>query len=447
MQVLLFLKKVRKMVYFSNVFYSFLIKGLSYGISFLFFPLLLGVLNTSDYSVFLVLNSIIGWFALLDIGLSNGLRNKLTAALAQEDFHYAQKLVSTAYVSIFTYSFVILLVFIGVNKFINWPVILNANYHSREELSSLSFLLFLSFCLRFVLNIMSTVLTSMHKQYYSPLFDLISQVISFLVTCIVIFLFEKTSLQSVLLVVSFVPIIVLLFFNIYFFSGKFSNIRPVINLFKWNIVKDIMGIGFKFFVLQIITLIIFQSNVLIIAHTSGDIAVVNYSIGTRYIETVGFVFAIVVAPIWSLATAAYIEEDFKWLKEKRTFLIKVSTCILGLGIILVLFSNYFFKFWLGDGKIGISKVSLFLILGFVSARNYYQSYGYMLNGFGKLNMQLIITSIVAVIYMPIAIFFGNIYGLNGVLFTLLMSQVINVIWSHLQFEKIVNRSASGIWNR
>ena len=48
-------------------------------------PITLGYLNPYEYGVWLTLNSILVWFNSFDIGLGNGLRNKLTIALAEND--------------------------------------------------------------------------------------------------------------------------------------------------------------------------------------------------------------------------------------------------------------------------------------------------------------------------------------------------------------------------
>ncbi|MBQ5689942.1 MAG: hypothetical protein IIV24_00450, partial [Alistipes sp.] len=60
-----------------NVYIMMLIRGLSFLISFLYVPLLYGALDTNSYGVWLTLTSLVAWVAMFDIGLGNGLRNKL----------------------------------------------------------------------------------------------------------------------------------------------------------------------------------------------------------------------------------------------------------------------------------------------------------------------------------------------------------------------------------
>ena len=83
-----------------NVIVMMLIKGLSMLISFLYVPLLYNTFDTTSYGVWLTLTSLVSWVAMFDVGLGNGLRNKLAESLAQGDNVLAKKYVSTAYVYI-----------------------------------------------------------------------------------------------------------------------------------------------------------------------------------------------------------------------------------------------------------------------------------------------------------------------------------------------------------
>ena len=65
-----------------HIIYSFGIQGLSILIGLLYVPLLLNYLTQEKYGIWLTLTSILGWFSYFDIGLGNGLRNKLAESIA-----------------------------------------------------------------------------------------------------------------------------------------------------------------------------------------------------------------------------------------------------------------------------------------------------------------------------------------------------------------------------
>ena len=68
--------------------------------SFIIIPLTIDYVSPSIYGIWLTLYSIISWFSIFDVGLGNGLRNKLSEALAFNDYDKSKKLISTTYVII-----------------------------------------------------------------------------------------------------------------------------------------------------------------------------------------------------------------------------------------------------------------------------------------------------------------------------------------------------------
>ena len=111
-----------------NVIYMFIIKGLAMITSFLYVPLLLNSLSSDKYAIWLTLTSIVSWISMLDIGLGNGLRNKLSEALAKENFLLAKIYVSTGYGCLSFFVLIILFFFCLFFKCINWvDSILNAD--------------------------------------------------------------------------------------------------------------------------------------------------------------------------------------------------------------------------------------------------------------------------------------------------------------------------------
>jgi len=108
-----------------NIFTSILIKCVSIAISFLLIPLALNYLNPVKYGIWLTLTSVIGWFAFFDLGLGNGLRNKLAEALAKNDNELARTYISTSYAIMSITIGLVYLLFVLVFPFINWSFILN----------------------------------------------------------------------------------------------------------------------------------------------------------------------------------------------------------------------------------------------------------------------------------------------------------------------------------
>ena len=76
-----------------NIVLMILIKGCSILLSLLLVPLTLDYVDNECYGVWLALSSMVVWISFFDIGINNGLRNKLTAALAHNDYNLGRKYV------------------------------------------------------------------------------------------------------------------------------------------------------------------------------------------------------------------------------------------------------------------------------------------------------------------------------------------------------------------
>lgn len=81
----------------------------------------------SGYGTWLVIYSILGWTAFLNPGLGNGMKTKLSEALALNDRDKAKKIVSTNYTLLFCIAILLITGFTAVHYFIDWQNMPNAN--------------------------------------------------------------------------------------------------------------------------------------------------------------------------------------------------------------------------------------------------------------------------------------------------------------------------------
>lgn len=75
-------------------------------------------------------------------------------------------------------------------------------------------------------------------------------------------------------------------------------------------------------------------------------------------------------------------------------------------------------------------------------------YSYFINGIGKLRLQLIFTVATALLFIPLACMVVSYT--NDIIWFIAVMCLINIpglIVNKIQFGKLVNRKATGIWNR
>lgn len=430
-----------------NSIWMLIIKGLSLLISLAYVPMILNAVEKNDYGVFLTLTSLVHWVAMLDIGLGNGLRNKIPGFIVSGRADKAKEAVSSCYVVLAFYISILVILFVMISPFLSLQSILNAPDNDESELLYLSIVVFVSFGIQFVANLVTSVLYAFQLPAATSVLSLISQIVVFVAAWIMINIFGISSIFQIGSITCLVPPLVIIIGSIYLYNTKLKIVRPAFKCVRLSSVQPIISLGIKFFALQIITIVLFQANSIIIAHAVGPSAVVEYNIAYKLISLATIIYTIIVSPVWSATTVAFEKGDMQWINNTASYLRKVFYAIFILGVIVVAFSGMIYKVWLGSDTITISYSTTILIFIFVSFDMLYKIYGTIINGIGKIHAQMVITAIVAVIYIPIAYLSGKALGLNGVLIANCITFAINYLWSKIQYRKIMGGSTSKFWSR
>ena len=428
-----------------NVVLMLFIKGMSLLISFLYIPLLYNTLDTSSYGVWLTLTSMVSWVAMFDIGLGNGLRNKLAESVALGDNLLAKKYVSTAYVYITLLISVLIVLFFAIKGIIPWSTVLNASEIDSTVVVKLVAIVFTTFCVRFALNLINSVMLAMQQPAMSAGLALSEQLLSLIVIFILVKVYNITSLLVLGTAISVIPIIILIITSLGLFTTKFRHIAPSIRFCETSKAKNILSLGVKFFIIQIGTLILFQSNNFIITHVVGNAAVVDYNIVYKYMHILVMIFNIAATPFWSATTDAYVRNDFEWIKSANRKIKYIALLLSVAGLIMLLCSPWFYRLWLGDSYVEMPFSISLLLYCYMVAMMFYGCYGYFINGFGHLRLQIIMTIILAIIYPISAVLAGKSFGINGILVGFVVVTIASYIWAKMQYTKIVNRTAKGAW--
>lgn len=428
-----------------NVLVMLLIRGCSIVISFFLVPVTINYINPTRYGVWITLSSIIGWFSFFDIGFGNGLRNKFAEAIAKGKNDLARIYVSTTYAILSIIIGIVLVLFFCINPFLNWAKILNTPADMTGELSILALIVFVFFCLQFVLKLITTVLTSDQQPAKASLFDFLGSLISFLI----IFILTRTTSGNLLYlgaVFSFTPVLVLLISSIWFYTHSYRKYAPSLKFVKFKYAHDLMSLGIKFFLIQIAAVVLYQTSNIIIAQLFGPAQVTPYNIAYKYFSVIPMVMGIIMMPFWSAFTEAWVKNDILWIKNTIKKLTLLWILISAGTLIMLLFSNPIYKLWVGkEIKVPLSLSAV--TAGYVIINGWCGIFSHFLNGVGKIKLQLYSGMVCTIINIPLAVFLGRHIGIAGVLLSTCILAATSAIWSPVQYFKIINNRARGIWNK
>lgn len=428
-----------------NILFSFIVKGFSIAASLILVPLTLHYVNPTQYGIWLTLSSIIAWFGFFDIGFGNGLRNNLAEAIAHGENELAKTYVSTTYAVLSIIIFIVLAAFISINPFLNWSSILNSPLEMARELSLLALIVFSFFCIQFILQLLTTVMTANQEPAKASVFNLLGSLFSI----ITIYILTKTTKGNLVYLgtaLGFAPILVLAISSLWFYNREYKKFAPSFKYVKFIYARKLMTLGIKFFIIQIASITIYQTSNIIIAQLFGPQSVTSYNIAYKYFSVVLMVQGIILLPFWSAFTEAWVKNDIHWIKDTMKSLILLWGLITGGTVIMLIFSTFVYKVWVGKEIIVPLEISVIMSL-YVILNGWCAIFSQFLNGVGKIKLQLYSGLFGAILNIPLSIFLGRKIGIHGIVLSTCILSAISAIWSPIQYFKLIKHKAQGIWNK
>lgn len=410
--------------YKKQVSYSFIYKILSVFFSFLIVRFMLQYLGIELYGVWSVLLVLISWIIFFDFGIANGIKNKVSQSLANDDILSARQYISTGYIALFIFVLVIYLLFFIISFSINWQQIFNIYSISNKELLNLMQIVILLLLLNFVLSIISAIFNAIQKSSLVVLNQFISQIISFF---FVLFLNYFTDTSIVLLGGTYASSLLIsnIILSIWFYS-KNHDLMPSVKYFEFSKLKSIVSLGTTFFILQLTILIILSTDKFIITQLLGPAEVSRYDILFKYFSAIGILHSIINAPLWSIYTEAYEKNDYIWISNTIKRMIKIFILYFFLSIVMIILGDFIINIWISNNLINFTLSNYIYMAVLTLLLAWHTIFSYFTNGINKTKIQLYTTLIGATINIPLSIFFINYldFGLNGVLLATSISLII-----------------------
>lgn len=435
----------RTQVVKQNIMGTFVLRITNITISLLLVPATIGYVNADLYGVWLALASIMTWLNFVDVGFTTGLKNKLAEALAKDDYARGKTLVSTTY-------FMMLLIFIPVCIIlellvpqINWPGLLNIDSSYSDDIQRVMHALIAFASIQMIANVIISVSDAFQKVALSSLFGVLGNAFA-----LIIIIFLRLTCPPSLLVLAFplaaMPIIVTIIASFVLFSGRFKKVSPNIHYIKKDNINDLFSLGYKFFIINIQVLVLYQSTNILISHVSSPLDVTNYNIAYKLLNCAMMAYTIITAPLWPAYTDAYARDDYEWMKNTRNRMKNVLLLSIAGCLFLALLSPFIYRVWVGD-SVSIPYTMTFTVALYVIVYCWMNLNGTLIVGMGKVFVETIIVLIGLICHIPLSLFLGQYIGAYGVLTSLIIVNLFYAVIMNIQVSMLVNKKAVGIWNK
>lgn len=408
-----------------NIGVSMVMKPISMLLSFVYTPLALAFLGETKYGIWVIILNIISWINYFDIGIGNGLRNKLAQAITLDDKKAAQQYVSTAYLGtgIISISFCVLVTLIwnvfGLSDFFNLTV-------ADESINLVVFISVLFVCVNFVLSLSKTSAYAIQQPGMISAVGVVGQALQIGIILIISKVFNQ-SLFAIALMYG----VVSLFDSIIIYivvTRKRKHLRPKISLASKQYMKPLLTLGAGFFALQICSLVLNTTDNLLISNLYGSAEVTPYSVVYKVFYMVVQIHAIIIMPMWSAYTEAATRKDMAWIRKtmKR---INLITALLSIGVVIGIFIfEPVAALWL-QRRLEYGKPLIIIVAIYMIAQMIGNNYSSFLCGIGHIKISTIIAGIGAVMNIPLSILFAQSCGmrLSGIILGSLAVMMVSVV--------------------
>lgn len=384
-------------------------------------PLTVNYLGEERFGLWMIITSIIALLTFADLGLGNGLVNAIAKSEGNNDSKYSQKAISSTFFILLAISLLLSVIFLIFYPIINWSSLFNVNTEiAINESGPTIFVLMLFFLVNIPLGIINKIRIGFQEGYQNNFWLGIGSILGLIGVLGSIYL--KLGLPFLVGFMMIGPLIGLII-NGYLFFYKRLNLLPKFKYFDLKISKNLIRMGFLFFLLQIFSLVANSADNIIITQILGPSAVATYAITKKMFLAIQ-VTQFIIAPLWPAFIESLNRKDYQWAEKTLIKILKYSMFFGGLvALPLVFFGGLIVELWVNENVIP----SFYLLLGFfffTIFQNYGGSMSVFLNNEDLIKKQLIFYSVASVAAIFLQIIFCKLFGLPGIVYGLLFGFLI-----------------------
>ena len=332
---------------YANIAASFLIKGWSAVVVLLLVPATLHCLGEYQNGIWLTISSLLLWIDNMDIGLGNGLRNKVAEYMAHDETERTRRLISSTFAMLTCIIIPVLLILLLLIAASDPYGVLNAEPSKVSHLDQVLMVTVTLVCTSFIFKLIGNFYMGLQLPAVSNLLIALGQTLALVGTYIVLWS-GSHSLMHIALVNTAAPLLVYLIAYPITFYYKYPQLRPAFSLVNLKEAKEVVNMGAQFFIMQISSVVLFMTSNLLISKLFSPSMVTPYQITYRYFSVLLVAFTVICMPFWNATTDAYERNDIEWIRQATRKLRLMTIGILVMMMVMVVISPWVYDICDGD---------------------------------------------------------------------------------------------------
>lgn len=402
-----------------------IMKPISMVLSLVYTPLALAFLGDTKNGIWAIILNIISWINYFDIGIGNGLRNRLAEAVALDDKESAKTYVSTAYAGTLIISFAFCTIIVLVWNIFRLSDFFNLSVPDESTNLVISSSVFFV-GINFVLSLSRTSAYAIQQPGIISVISAIGQALQIGVIFMISKVFDQ-SLLAIALMYGFISL-----FDSYMIylvvTNRRAYLKPEFSKIDWHYMKPLLTLGGGFFVLQICSLVLNSTDNLLISNLYGSAEVTPYSVVYKVFHIIVQIHAIIIMPMWSAYTEAATRKDIVWI-QKTMKRVNLVTFLFSVGVIVGIFVfEPVAAIWL-QRRLEYGNSLILFVAIYMIAQMFGNNYSSFLCGVGHIRTSTIISAIGALLNIPLSVFFAQGCGmrLSGIILGSLAVTMISTV--------------------
>ena len=412
-------------------------------VQLLYTPLLIRKLGQSEYGLYSLVSSIIGYLTVLDLGFGNAIVVYTSKYRAQGKVDEEKKLHGMFKIVFWIIGFIAGI--LGIILFFNVNNIFGNTMTETELNKAKIMMLILSFNLMitFPFSIYSSIISAYEKFTYQKIVAILNTVLKPIIMIPLLFM----GFKSITLTIVITLLNILMLLSNYFYCKKKLNVNVKYRGFDKTIFKTIFGYSFFIFLGVIVDKINWSVDQFVLGAVSGTVAVSLYAVAaqlnTLFINLSGAINGVLLPKMSKLvankASNQQMTDEFIKVGRLQYFVI----FLMASG--LVLFGKEFIKLWAGIDYELSYYIAIILIIplcipliqnlgiSIMQAKNKHKFRAILL---------VFISIVNIIISIPLAKKYGGIGSAIGTSLSLIVG---NIIIINIYYHKVIKINVIKFW--
>lgn len=412
-------------------------------ISLIYTPFMLATLGSSEYGLFTLVNSIVAYIYLLDMGLGNAVVRYNSKLMVENDEIGLQKINGMFFILYSIISLIALI--IGIIIYTNLQNIFAKGLAIDEiyKVKIMFIIALINLVFSFPLNVFGGIITANERFVFVKLINFIRTVLNPIIMVLILLLGYKS---IGMLITSTIFNLLLGVVNIVY-CFKVLKIKMIFRGFDKNLYKEIFQFSFYIFLSAIAYKIYWGTDQVVLGMFVSASSISIYSIGIQfnnYFTSFSNVISGMFLP--QLTKLAVKEKDNNIMMD---ILIKVSRiqAIISLFILsgFILIGKYFIEVWVGSNYNISYYIALIVMIPQIIS--IIQSlFATMLEAMNKHKVKAFIYLFVSIINLIITLILVDILGAIGCAIGTAIGMIINAVINNIYYVNILKLNMKRYWS-